>query len=145
MLTDGILRRTDKGKEVVPPLLDVFVQDHTSAKRRNYEHYHEEARPTHFCKVIFAAKLEPLPLPMDFTKHFPTVLTEFSLKTNIGCSWRVTVKVINNRVTLDQGWATFAAVHEARFGYMATFKLLTPNSMKVTNFNGDAVEVFTKF
>ncbi|KAE8781706.1 U-box domain-containing protein 4 [Hordeum vulgare] len=67
----------DKGKEVVPPLVEVLVQDHPNAKRRNYMHYHEEARPTHFCKVMFAPKVEALPLPLDFTKHFPVVPIEF--------------------------------------------------------------------
>ncbi|XP_044975083.1 uncharacterized protein LOC123442955 [Hordeum vulgare subsp. vulgare] len=66
------------GKEVVPPLVDVPMQDHPNARRRNYGHYHEDAGPTHFCKVIFAPELEALPLPVDFTKHFPAVSTEFS-------------------------------------------------------------------
>lgn len=68
----------EKGKEVVPPLVDVPMQDHPNARRRNYGHYHEDAGPTHFCKVIFAPELEALPLPVDFTKHFPAVSTEFS-------------------------------------------------------------------
>ncbi|KAE8800546.1 Glutamyl-tRNA reductase 1, chloroplastic [Hordeum vulgare] len=91
----------DKGKEMVPPAMDVPVQDQPNVKRRNYEHYHEEAGPTHFSEVIFAPKPEVVPLPLDFTKHFPAVLTGFSLKTNTGCSWRVTVKVVDDRVTLD--------------------------------------------
>ncbi|KAE8772320.1 hypothetical protein D1007_55704 [Hordeum vulgare] len=37
-----------KGKEVVSPLVDELVQDHPNAKRRNYGHYHEKARQTHF-------------------------------------------------------------------------------------------------
>ncbi|KAE8821474.1 Speckle-type POZ protein [Hordeum vulgare] len=97
----------DKGKEVVPPLLE----------------------------VIFAPKLEALPLPVDFINHFRVVPMEFSLKTNTGSSWRVTVKVVDDRVTLDHGWATFAAIHQVRIGYMLTFKLLTPNNMKVIIFN----------
>ncbi|KAE8804392.1 Speckle-type POZ protein [Hordeum vulgare] len=113
-----VLPPLDKGKEVVPPLVDV--------------------------RVIFAPKLEALPLSLDFTKHFPVMPTKFSLKTNTGCSWRVTVKVVDGRVTLDQGWATFATAHQVRIGYMLTFKLLTPNTMKVIIFNDDGVEVVTK-
>ena len=74
----------EKSKEVVPPLVEVPVQDPPSAKRRNYGHYHQESGPNHFCKVILAPKLESLPLPLDFTKHFPTIPTEFKMKTNIG-------------------------------------------------------------
>ena len=63
----------DKGKEVVPPLVEVPVQDHPSAKRRNYCHDHQESGRSHFCKVILALKLESLPMPLEFMKHFPTV------------------------------------------------------------------------
>ncbi|KAM3280127.1 hypothetical protein ACQJBY_047115 [Aegilops geniculata] len=76
-------------------------------------------------------KLEAIPMPLDFTKHFPAVPTEFKIKTNTGCSWRVTIRLINGRVTLEQGWATFAVVHQIKIGYMVTFKLLTPNTLKV--------------
>ncbi|XBJ09078.1 hypothetical protein VPH35_014220 [Triticum aestivum] len=86
----------EKGKEVVPPLVEVPVQDHPSAKRRNYGHYHQESGHSHFCKVILAPKLESLPLPLEFTKYFPAVPTEFKLKTNTDCAWRVTVIVFND-------------------------------------------------
>ena len=45
---------------------------------------------------------------------------------------------------LDQGWATFAAVHQIMIGYMLTFKLLSPDTMKVIVFNDEGVEVVTK-
>ncbi|KAE8795444.1 Cohesin subunit SA-1 [Hordeum vulgare] len=134
----------EKGKEVIPQLVDVQVLNHPNAKRRNCEHYHEEAGPTHFCKVIFAPKLEALPLPMDFRKHLPIMPTVFSLKTNTICSWRVKVKVMDGRVPLYQGLAIFAPVHQVTIGYMMTFKLLTPNTMKVIIFNDDDMEVVTK-
>ena len=63
---------------------------------------------------------------------------------NTGCTWRVTVRVINGRVTLDQGWATFTAVHQIMIGYTLTFKLLSPDTMKVIVFNDEGVEVITK-
>ncbi|KAF7055030.1 LOW QUALITY PROTEIN: hypothetical protein CFC21_062606 [Triticum aestivum] len=81
-------------------------------------------------------------MPLEFMKHFPAIPTEFKLKTNTGCAWRVTVKVINS-VTLDQGWATFAAVRES-MRYMLTFKLPTPNTVKLIVFNDEGVEVATK-
>ena len=66
------------GKEVVPPLVKVPVQDHPSTKRRNYGHFQQESGPNHFCKIILAPKLESLPLPLDFTKHFPATLQRSS-------------------------------------------------------------------
>ncbi|XBI24932.1 hypothetical protein VPH35_049950 [Triticum aestivum] len=112
----------EKGKEVVPPLDEVQVLDHPSPKWRNYGHFHLESGPNHFCKVILAPKLESLPLPLDFTKHFPAIPTEFKLKTSTGCAWRVTIKI----------------------GYMLTFKLLSPDAMKVIVFNDEGMEVVTK-
>ncbi|XBI28703.1 hypothetical protein VPH35_052864 [Triticum aestivum] len=76
--------------------------------------------PTHLCKVILAPKLECIPMPLDFTKHFVAVPTEFKLSNNIGYSWKVMVKLMNGRVTLDQGWATYATVHQIKIGYMVT-------------------------
>ena len=56
----------------------------------------------------------------------------------------MTVKLTNGRVTLDQGWATYAAVHQTKIGYMVTFKLLTPDTFKVIIFDVDGIEVVNK-
>ncbi|KAI5021933.1 hypothetical protein ZWY2020_058663 [Hordeum vulgare] len=83
-------------------------------------------------------------MPVDFTKHFAAVPTEFKLKNNTGYSLRVTVKLMNGRVNLDQGWATSVAVHEINIGYMVTFKLLTPDTLKVIIFDDDGIKVVSK-
>ncbi|VAH23277.1 unnamed protein product [Triticum turgidum subsp. durum] len=83
-------------------------------------------------------------MPLDFTKHFVAVPTEFKLRNNTGCSWKVTVKLINGMATLDQGWATYAAVHQIKIGYMVTFKLLTPDTLKVIIFDDNGIEVVNK-
>ncbi|KAI4986901.1 hypothetical protein ZWY2020_019531 [Hordeum vulgare] len=83
-------------------------------------------------------------MPLDFNKHFAVVPTEFKLKNNTDCSWRMTVKLMTGRVTLDQGWATFAIVHHINIGYMVTFKLLTPDTFKVIIFDDDGIEVVNK-
>ncbi|KAF7032304.1 LOW QUALITY PROTEIN: hypothetical protein CFC21_043494 [Triticum aestivum] len=80
---------------------------------------------------------------MDFTKHFIAVPTEFKLRNNTDCSWRVTVKIMNGKVTL-QGWATYAAVHQIKIGYMVTFKLVTPDTLKVIIFDDEGTEVVNK-
>ncbi|KAF7054316.1 hypothetical protein CFC21_062020 [Triticum aestivum] len=123
---------------------DEGMEEPPSNKRRNYGHYHQEDGPTHFCKVILAPKLECIPMPLDFTNHFVVVPTEFKLRNNTGCSWKVTVKLMNGRVTLDQGWATYAAVHQIKIDYMVTFKLLTPDTLKVIIFDDDGIEVVNK-
>ncbi|XBJ10323.1 hypothetical protein VPH35_015210 [Triticum aestivum] len=153
----------NKGKQLVHPMPEVVLpptaeeepkmpevgdnegmEEPSSSKRHNYGHYHEEDDPTHFCKVILAPKLECIPRPLDFTKHFIAVPTEFKLRNNTGCSWKVTMKLMNGRVTLDQGWATYVAVHQIKIGYMVMFKLLTPDTLKFISFDGDGIEVVNK-
>ncbi|XBH68727.1 hypothetical protein VPH35_096801 [Triticum aestivum] len=142
----------DKGKDVVPHTAeevpptddDVVLEEHPSGKRWNYGHYHDASGPTHFRKVILTPMLECIPMLLHFTKHFLAVSMEFKLKANTACSWRVTVKLMHSRVNLNQGWATFAVVHQIKIGYMVTFKLLTPDTLKVIIFNNDNIEVVTK-
>ncbi|XBH57774.1 hypothetical protein VPH35_079320 [Triticum aestivum] len=43
-----------------------------------------------------------------------------------------------------KGWATFAAVHQIKIGYMVTFKLLTPDTLEVIIFDDDGIEVVNK-
>ncbi|KAF7009239.1 hypothetical protein CFC21_023805 [Triticum aestivum] len=122
---------------------DEHMEELPSNKRRNYDHYHEEDGPTHLCSSLHR-RFECIPMPLDFTKHFVAVSTEFKLRNNTDCSWKVTVKLMNGRVTLDQGWATYAAVHQIKIGYMLTFKLLTPDTFKVIIFDDDDIEVVNK-
>ncbi|KAF7110746.1 hypothetical protein CFC21_110830 [Triticum aestivum] len=83
-------------------------------------------------------------MPLDFTKHFVAVPTEFRLRNNTDCSCKVTVKLMNGKMTLDQGWATYAAVHQIMIAYMVTFKLLTPDTLKAIIFDDDGIEVVNK-
>ena len=126
-------REQDKGKDEVPPSEVTPVQvtpvqspdtdDDVpevppTGKHRNYGHYHEEEGPTTFCKVIMAPQLEAIPMLLDFTRHFLSVMQEFKLKTNTGCFRRVTFRLLNGRVTLDQGWTTFASIYQIKIGFM---------------------------
>ncbi|KAF7012326.1 hypothetical protein CFC21_026525 [Triticum aestivum] len=83
-------------------------------------------------------------MPLDFAKHFVVVPVEFKLRNNTDCSWKVTMKLMDDRVTLDQGWATYAVVHQIKIGYMVTSKLLTPDTLKVIIFDEDGIEVVNK-
>ncbi|KAE8796863.1 cohesin subunit sa-1 [Hordeum vulgare] len=48
-------------------------------------------------------------------------------------------RLLNDGITLDHGWATFAAAHKIKIGFMVTFKLFTPDMLKVIVFNDDGV------
>ncbi|XBH57397.1 hypothetical protein VPH35_079010 [Triticum aestivum] len=45
---------------------------------------------------------------------------------------------------MPKGWATYAAVHQIKIGYTVTFKLLTPDTLKVIIFDDDGIEVVNK-
>ncbi|KAE8817425.1 Speckle-type POZ protein [Hordeum vulgare] len=90
-----------------------------------------------------ALQLESIAMPLDFTKHFSFVPHEFKLKMNTWYSWRVIVRLLNGRVTLDKGWATFVVVHRIKIGCMVIFKLLSPDMLKVIVFNDGGMEVVT--
>ncbi|XBH78849.1 hypothetical protein VPH35_104975 [Triticum aestivum] len=66
-------------------------------------------------------------------------------KDEVPPSEKVIVRLLNGRVTQDQGWATFAAIHQIKIGFMVTFKLLTPDMLKVIVFNDDDIEVVTRW
>uniref|UniRef100_A0A8I6XFY2 TF-B3 domain-containing protein n=1 Tax=Hordeum vulgare subsp. vulgare TaxID=112509 RepID=A0A8I6XFY2_HORVV len=152
-------KEQEKGKDVMPPIEVTTVQvmhvqslatdnvhpkEPPSGKRYNYVHYHDVAGPTNFCKVIMSPQLKAIPMPLDFKKNFPSVAQEFKLKTNTRCSWRVTVRPLNDRVTFDKGWADFASVHQIKICFMVTFKLLTPDMLKVIVFNDHGIEMVSR-
>ncbi|XP_037422960.1 uncharacterized protein LOC119287514 [Triticum dicoccoides] len=74
-----VVSAEEKGKEVVE-------LPSTPKRSRNFGHFHVEAGPTHFYKVILAPNLECLLMPLDSTKHFFVVPKEFKLETNTGCN-----------------------------------------------------------
>ena len=69
----------------------------------NVGHFHEEACPTHFYKVIFAPGLELLPIPDNFNKHMGTIPRQTKLKKNTGCTRKVELWEINGRLAMDEG------------------------------------------
>ncbi|KAE8806018.1 U-box domain-containing protein 4 [Hordeum vulgare] len=123
---------------------DDVSEDPPSGKRRNYNHSHEVGGPTLFYKVIMTSQLKVVLMLLDLTKHFLSVPQEFKLKMNTDYSWRVTVRLLNNMVTLNKDWATFAIVHQIKIGFMVTFKLLTSDMLNVIIFNDDDIKMVTR-
>ncbi|KAE8788353.1 Cohesin subunit SA-1 [Hordeum vulgare] len=97
-----------------PTMDDDVPEEPPGGNRQNYGYYHEVGGSTNLCKVIMALQLVSIPMLLDFTKHFSFMPQQFKLKTNTDCSWRVIVQLLNDRVTLDQGWTIFVAVHLSR-------------------------------
>lgn len=98
-------------------------------------HLHDDVGPTHFSKMIMSASLEYLPIPNGFCGFICTIPRTITLKTNTGCSWKVKLKEIDGRISLDQGWAGFAIAHQIKIGYLLTFKVLKGDVYRVTIFD----------
>ncbi|KAE8769496.1 Speckle-type POZ protein [Hordeum vulgare] len=127
----------DKGKEVVPPLQKgkEVVPRRTMASTIRSQDQATSARLSllqswRVCHCPWTSR-NTSPIPAEF-------------KTNTSCAWRVTMRLMNDKVTLDRGWDTFVVVHHIMIGYMLTFKLLTPDTMKVIVFDNESVKVVTK-
>jgi hypothetical protein len=95
------------------------------------------AGPTHLCKTVFRHKLKVLQMPSAFIKYLVAVPEQFSPTTNNDCTW----KVMNDRLTLDKGWAELCVAHDIRIGSLLTFKLVGPTNLRVLVFNGQSIQV----
>ncbi|XBJ16597.1 hypothetical protein VPH35_008190 [Triticum aestivum] len=110
-----------KGKEVVPPLEKGKEVVPQLVELPVQDHPKPQAEE--LWQLSSGVRTKPL-------------LQEFKLKTNTDCAWRVTVRVINGRVGPPSPPFTRSSG--------MTFKLLTPDTMKVIVFNNEGMEVVTK-
>ena len=85
-----------------------------------------------------------LPVPDGFRPYVGTVPRTITLKTSTGCSWKIKLKDVQGRVTLDQGWHDFAIAHQIKIGYFLTFKVPRGDIYKVNVFDYSMTEVVTK-
>jgi hypothetical protein len=54
-------------------------------RRTPVGHFHEDASPTHFCKVLMAPRIGVLPLPDAFGPDLGPVPRKMIVKTTTGC------------------------------------------------------------
>ena len=85
-----------------------------------------------------------LPIPDGVRPYVDVVPRTIILKTATGCSWKVKLKDVPGRVSLDQGWPGFAIAHQIKIGYFLTFKVLRGDIYKVTIFDYYMTEVVTR-
>ena len=104
----------------------------------NVGHWSEVVTPTHLCKVLIAPGLGFLPISASFRPYLHQVPDTITLKTITGCTWDITIRDINGRACLDQGWPAFAIAHNLKIGYFLT---LTAKVYKVVIFNYSCAEV----
>uniref|UniRef100_A0A453SVD7 Uncharacterized protein n=1 Tax=Aegilops tauschii subsp. strangulata TaxID=200361 RepID=A0A453SVD7_AEGTS len=136
--------RGEKSKEVVPPLDDNMVlEEPPSGKRRNYDHYHEEAGPTYFYKVILPPKLECLhPYAARLHEALPGRASGVQAKEQHRLHMEVDGPADDRRGHPRSGLAPLRrcpADHDQLHGH-----LKTPDTLKVIVLNDDVIEVVTK-
>jgi hypothetical protein len=61
-------------------------------------------------------------IPSKFVDSFGAIPRKIIVLTNTECSWRMNTKYDGGKAIIDQGWATFAIVHDLRVGYFLTFR-----------------------
>jgi hypothetical protein len=67
----------------------------------NVGHFHESASPTHFWKVVLTPGLESILIPDVFREHMSAIPKEIVLRTNISCYYRVKLRHVNGRLSID--------------------------------------------
>jgi hypothetical protein len=90
-------------------------------------YFHGDIGPSHFTKVIMELGLDSLSIHDAFYQYLSTIPKTIVMKTNTGCSWRVKLKDVNNKIFMDQGWEGFSIAHDIKIGYFMTFKELKRN------------------
>jgi hypothetical protein len=56
----------------------------------------------------------------------------------------IKVGEVEEKISMDQGWAGFAITHEIKIGYFLTFKALKNDAYKVTIFDYSMTEIVKK-
>jgi hypothetical protein len=57
----------------------------------------------------------------------------------------IKVREVGGKISMDEGWAGFAIVHEIKIGYSLTFKVLKKDVYKVTIFDYSMTEIVKKY
>ncbi|KAK1647031.1 hypothetical protein QYE76_064836 [Lolium multiflorum] len=79
-------------------------------------HFHEEARPDYFLKIIFKPTFGRLMIPKAFVKWFGEIPSTIIVTTNSGCNWMIPTRREGNNAFIDQGWTAFAVAHQLKVG-----------------------------
>ncbi|KAK1627050.1 hypothetical protein QYE76_001365 [Lolium multiflorum] len=83
-------------------------------------------------------------VPEAFVKWFKEIPSNIIVRTNIGCSSRMTTRREDNDTFIYQGWAGFAITHQLRVGQFLTFKKVPSFEYSVVIFDHTCVEVITR-
>ncbi|KAK1610512.1 hypothetical protein QYE76_034185 [Lolium multiflorum] len=107
-------------------------------------HFHEDAEPDHFLRIIFKPIFGRLMIPKAFVKWFGEIPSNIIVTINIGCNWRMTTRREGNDAFIDQGWTAFAIAHQLKVGQFLTFKKVSSFEYSVVIFDHTCIEVVSR-
>ncbi|KAK1682965.1 hypothetical protein QYE76_043813 [Lolium multiflorum] len=122
------------------------VPDEGSAKKRRGRpakvgHFHEEAAPNHFLRIIFKPTFGRLMIPKALVKRFGEIPSNIIVTTNTGYNWRMTTRREGNDAFIDQGWTAFGVAHQLKVGQFLTFRKVSSFECSVVIFDHTCTEV----
>jgi hypothetical protein len=84
-----------------------------------------------------------LAIPEEFKPYFGKDPEKITLRTYNRCNWDITMRIVDGKAVLDQGWPTFTIAHDLRVGYMLTFKKISTIEYHMAIFDYCSCEVVT--
>ncbi|KAK1678710.1 hypothetical protein QYE76_039558 [Lolium multiflorum] len=117
-----------------------------SKKRRaaNVGHFQDEVGPDHFLRIVFRPTHGQFLIPQDFVKWFGEIPSTIIVRTNTGCSWRMTTMREGDDAYIDQRWAGFAIAHQLKVGQFLTFKKVSSFEYSVVILDHTYTEVMSR-
>ncbi|XP_051220215.1 B3 domain-containing transcription factor VRN1-like [Lolium perenne] len=107
-------------------------------------HFHEDAGPDHFLRIVFKATFGHLMIPKAFVKWFEEISSNIIVTTNTGCNWRMTTRREGNAAFIDQGWTAFVIAHQLKVGQFGTFRKVSSLEYSVVIFDHTYTEVVSR-
>ncbi|KAK1678602.1 hypothetical protein QYE76_039450 [Lolium multiflorum] len=107
-------------------------------------HFHEDAGPDHFLRIIFKPTFGRLMIPKAFVKWFGEIPSNIIVTTNTGCNWRMTTRRESNNTFIDQEWTAFAIAHQLKVGQFLTFKKVSSFEYSVVIFDHTCTKVVSR-
>ncbi|XP_071683179.1 B3 domain-containing protein At1g49475-like [Lolium perenne] len=107
-------------------------------------HFHEDAGPDHFLRIIFKPTFGRLMIPKAFVKWFGEIPSNVIVTTDTRCNSRMTTRREDNDAFIDQGWTAFAIVHQLKVGQFLTFKKVSSFEYSVVIFDHTCTKVVSR-
>ncbi|KAK1643801.1 hypothetical protein QYE76_061606 [Lolium multiflorum] len=113
-------------------------------RKANIGHFPDEIGSDHFLRIIFKPNFGQLLIPDKFVKWFGSIPSNIIVRTNSGCSWRMTTRREGKDTFIDQGCTTFAIAHHLKICQFLTFKKVSTLEYSLVIFDHTCTDVMSR-